>query len=150
MKNRYGRSAFAQIAIATVASGVAGVGLAAPSSANSWVEKITAYCEKPWSQVCKTIPTWDANLTSPTNVSVSADPTHCCDIIAYLIVDDRIVGSEVLGPGERTGVYRVPPGEHTIGVQGEIVSGWLEAWGGTLHFQEVGVPPHPDGPTIVD
>jgi hypothetical protein len=143
-ENQIRRKAIARIALATVTSGFAAVALAAPSSAKSWNEQITVeHCQEPQTQVCNTIPTWDAHLTSPTLITVRADPTHCSDIIAHVIVDDREVGADLLRPGKRTDVYRVETGEHTIGVKAEGVNGgcnrgYLAAWGGTLHFQTVG------------
>lgn len=141
MKIRYGRKAIARIAIAAVAGGIATSALAAPSSADTFDHRITVEnCKKPWTQLCKTIPTWDANITLPTNVEVIADPTHCSDIIAHVLVDGREVAADVLGPGESTAEYRLPLGEHTVGVQAEGVDGgcnrgYLAAWGGTLRFR---------------
>ena len=146
MKILSGRKAIARIAITTITIGFSALALAPPSSANSWDERITVkHCKEPWTQLCKNTPTWNASLTSPTNVTVIADPSHCSDIIAHLYVDRREVLSQLLGPGERTDVYRVPPGEHKIGVQAEGVTGgcnrgYLSAWGGTLHFQTLGQP----------
>jgi hypothetical protein len=146
MRLAFGRRAAKRTAIATVAAGFVAVALAAPSSAKAWSEQITVNeCSQPQTQVCTNTPTWNAHLSTPTNVWVTADPTHCSDIVAHVIVDDREVVSRLLGPGQSTDVYRVPPGEHTVGVRADGVRGgcnrgYLAAWGGTLHFQTLGRP----------
>ena len=65
-------------------------------------------------------------------------------------IDGREVGADRLGPGESTLQYKVPAGEHTVGVQAEGVAaddrGYLAAWGGTIHFQKLGTPQIIDGP----
>lgn len=148
----YGRRAALRLAIAIVTGGIAAVALAAPSSADSWNEQITVDpCKKPWTQLCKNIQSWDTHYSTPSNVWITADPTHCSDIIAHVRIDGRVVGSDLLGPGESTAEYRVPPGEHTVGVQAEGVTGgcnrgFLSAWGGTVHFQKLGPEQIIDGP----
>ncbi len=135
-----------RVAIATVTGGFAAVALAAPSSADSFSEKITVDpCKKPWTQLCNNIPSWDTHYSTPSNVWITADPTHCSDIIAHVRIDGREVGADRLGPGASTAEYRVPPGEHTVGVQAEGVAGgcnrgFLSAWGGTVHFHKLGAP----------
>jgi len=148
----YGRRAARWVAIATVTGGFVALVLAAPSSADSWNEKITVDpCKKPWTQLCKNIPSWDTHYSTRSNVWITADPTHCSDIIARVRIDGRVVGSDLLGPGESTAAYRVPAGEHTVGVQAEGVAGgcnrgFLSAWGGTVHFQKLGAEQPIDGP----
>jgi hypothetical protein len=146
MKLKSGRRAAARIAVTTVTLGFAAVAVAAPASAESWSNRITVDpCKKPWTQVCTNTPTWSEDLASQTNVWVTADPTHCSDIVAHVIVDHREVGSERLGPGQSTDLYKVPPGHHTVGVRADGTSGgcnrgFLGAWGGTLNFQTLGTP----------
>lgn len=152
----YGRRAATRVAIATVTGGLAAVALAAPSSADSYSEKITVdQCQKPWTQLCKPIRSsdtmWHTQYLTPSNVWITADPTHCSDIIAHVRIDGREVGADRLAPGESTSEYRVPEGEHTVGVQAEGVAvgcnrGYLAAWGGTVHFQTLGTPQIIDRP----
>jgi hypothetical protein len=146
MKLKSGRRAAARIAVTTVTLGFAAVAVASPASAESWSNRITVDpCKQPQTQVCKNTPTWTEDLSSPTNVWVTADPTHCSDIVAHVFVDHREVGSRRLGPGESTHAYMVPPGQHAVGVRADGVSGgcnrgFLGAWGGTLNFRTVGRP----------
>ena len=97
----YGRRAARWVAIATVTGGFVALVLAAPSSADSWNEIITVDpCKKPWTQLCKNIPSWDTHYSTRSNVWITADPTHCSDIIARVRIDGRVVGSDLLGPGK--------------------------------------------------
>lgn len=138
------RQAARRIAVTGITLGFAAVALAAPASAESWSRTITVNpCKQPQTQVCKNTPRWTVDLSSPTNVWVTADPTHCSDIVAHVIIDHREVGSKQLGPGRNTNAYLVPRGEHTIGVRADGVRGgcnrgFLGAWGGTLNFRTVG------------
>ncbi|MHC9291186.1 hypothetical protein ACRCUN_01905 [Mycobacterium sp. LTG2003] len=140
-----GRKALARVAVAAV-SGFAAVALAVPSTAESWTRGIAIEpCERPWTQMCTTVPTWDADVQERMKIQVTADPTHCSDIIAHVLVDDREVMSERLGPGDSTTPYEMPFGHHTIGVQAEGVDGgcndgYLAAWGGTLRVWTLGAP----------
>lgn len=146
MKIKYGRKAILRIAIAAATTASAAVALAAPSSADSWNARITVDpCERPWTQLCKNIPSWDTNYSTPSNVWITASPTHCSDMIAHVRIDGRVVGSDLLGPGKSTAAYKVPPGKHTVGVQAEGVvggcnRGFVSSWGGTVHFKTLGPP----------
>ena len=152
----YGRRTATRVTIATVTGVLAAVTLAAPSSADSFSDKIAVDpCKKPWTQLCTPIRSsgtvWNTHYRTPSNVWLTADPTHCSDIIAHVRIDGREVGADRLGPGESTLQYKVPAGEHTVGVQAEGVAGgcnrgYLAAWGGTIHFQKLGTPQIIDGP----
>jgi hypothetical protein len=150
----YCRRTATRVAIATVTGALAAVALAAPSSADSYSEIIAVDpCKKPWTQLCKPIRSsdtiWNTQYLARSNVWITADPTHCSDIIAHVRIDGREVGADRLGPGESTLQYKVPAGEHTVGVQAEGVAGgcnrgFLASWGGTVHFQKLGTPQIPD------
>jgi hypothetical protein len=151
----YGRRTATRVAIATVTGVLAAGALAAPSSADSSEVIAVDPCKKPWTQLCEAIRSsdtaWKTRYQTPSNVWVTADPTHCSDIIVHVRIDGREVGADRLGAGESTLQYKVPAGEHSVRVQAEGVAGgcnrgFLAAWGGTIHFQKLGTPGPIDRP----
>jgi hypothetical protein len=63
---------------------------------------------------------------------------------AHIFVDGREWGSNVVAPGQNDGGYEIPmaPGQHVIAVQAEgfpggCNPGWVSAWGGNLHVEEL-------------
>ncbi|MDH6245975.1 hypothetical protein [Mycobacterium sp. OTB74] len=152
MKFTHNRRIAIRVVRATASSGFAAIALAAPASADTWHEHFAVdQCTKPWTQWCKNVETWTTHYPTSSDVWITADPTHCSDIIAHVRIDGEAMESYVLGPGQRTAAYRVPAGEHEVAVQAEGVNGgcnrgYLAAWGGTVHFQVLGSPQNFDGP----
>jgi hypothetical protein len=136
------------VAAAITAAALGGtLALASPASAalDRYVE-VVGCNQPPGQQKCPTVPsvTFDHEGAPGVRIAFTANSGHCSDIIANIIVDGMWVGGIVVGPGERDGGIVVPlaAGSHTIGVQGEGMTGGcntgrLDSWGGTLHVEDL-------------
>lgn len=138
-------------ALAVTACGAvvfAGVAAAAPAVHDNYVEETDCHTT---TQVCRDV----AKVVYPFNthsvkVTFTANQNHCSDIIDHILVDGLEWGFRVVGPGQSDGGQVIPldnpiPGYHEIGVRAEGITGgcntgYLHAWGGRLHIEEI-----PDG-----
>lgn len=150
--------AITRTAIAATATAVAVLALAAPAPARPPFPIVQAVgvanCTQAEGQLCPGIlsaPPIDPR-TPTVKVEFTASADHCSEIIARIIVDGNRWISSRLGPGESDGGYNIPlgPGQHSIGVQGEGITGGcntgrLASWGGTLRIEEIGDPYRGDG-----
>lgn len=129
------------IVAATAATGLA---LAGPASAKPFVQDSyidVPQCQPATSQLCPQIPTASIGAVMSPTVSFTANSNHCSDIIAHVFIDGEEFGSDLLEPGETTPEFPLADLQpHTVGIQAEGVPGgcnrgWVDAWGGTLHFR---------------
>lgn len=117
---------------------LAGPASAKPYTQDSYIE--VPQCTPATSQLCPQIPTASVGPVISPAVSFTANSNHCSDIIAHIFIDGVEFGSDLLEPGETTPEFPLEDLQpHTVGVQAEGIPGgcnrgWLDAWGGTLHF----------------
>jgi hypothetical protein len=144
--------AAARAAIIAAATGFGAVALASPALAGGPLV-INKYIEVPncvgHSQTCplnpNDAPVVNFTTTTPTiNVNFTANANHCASMVAHIFVDGREWGSNTVGPGENDGGYEIPVanGNHRVAVQaqglpGGCNSGFVSAWGGVLHIEEL-------------
>ena len=97
-------------------------------------------CQPATSQLCPQIPTASIGAVMSPSVTFTANSNHCSDIIAHVFIDGEEFGSDLLEPGETTPQFPLEDLKpHTVGIQAEGIPGgcnrgWVDAWGGTLHF----------------
>lgn len=153
------KSSIVGMAAIATATGIAALAIAQPAWAapppnvvDQYVE--VANCTQPSGQLCPGIPSAIFDPDRPfIKVRFTANPNHCSDIIAHIIVEGRNRGSVVVGPGQSGVVDNIPlrhEGQHYIGVQAEGITGGcntgkLASWGGNLHIEEFGDPDGPGG-----
>ena len=131
------------VTCATCATCAAALAFAGPASAkpytqDSYIE--VPQCQPATAQLCPQIPSASVGAIMSPTVSFTANSNHCSDIIAHVFIDGTEVGSDLLEPGETTPDFPVESFQpHTVGIQDEGIPGgcnrgWVDAWGGTLHF----------------
>jgi len=158
------RKAIARTAVIATATGLVALALAAPASADTYIE--VPHCSQVGSELCPGIEGFSFfNTNQSVKAEFTANANHCSDIIAHVMVDGREWGSNVVHPGQSDGGYEIPLnyGSHFIGIQAEGVDGGcnppgvgpgntLSAWGGTLHVEGLGGPapgsPPPCDPNV--
>ncbi|KRE33509.1 hypothetical protein ASG82_20610 [Mycobacterium sp. Soil538] len=132
------------ICVIVTATGAAGLALAGPASAKPFVQDSyieVPQCQPATSQLCPQIPTASIGAIMSPTVSFTANTNHCSDIIAHVFIDGEEFGSDLLEPGETTPDFPLADLQpHTVGIQAEGIPGgcnrgWVDAWGGTLHFR---------------
>lgn len=101
-----------------------------------------AQCGPPQSQICGQSGGFNVETDGPLFVEFQANANHCSDMIAHIAVDGNEWGAGRVGPGQRDGGYfiEVSPGVHNIlvfaeGIEGGCNTGFVSAWGGTLHVE---------------
>ncbi|HNM86204.1 MAG TPA: hypothetical protein PKI77_16980 [Mycobacterium sp.] len=125
-------------ATGTVALALAGPAAAKPFVQDSYIE--VPQCQPATSQLCPQIPTASIGAVMSPSVTFTANSNHCSDIIAHVFIDGEEFGSDLLEPGETTPQFPLEDLKpHTVGIQAEGIPGgcnrgWVDAWGGTLHF----------------
>lgn len=130
--------------VIVTATGAAGLTFAVPASAkpfsqDSYIE--VPQCQPATGQLCPQIPTASIGAIMSPTVSFTANSNHCSDIIAHVFIDGEEFGSDLLEPGETTPEFPLADLQpHTVGIQAEGIPGgcnrgWVDAWGGTLHFK---------------
>jgi hypothetical protein len=147
-------TAIAGTSVMVAVSGFAALPFAPPASADQVDQFVgVAQCERPQTQLCKQIQTVSVETgEGKLYVAFTVNPNDCADIIAKVFIDGAQVGAERAAPGKTT-VYRgreVSPGTHTVavqaqGIEGGCNTGFLSAWGGTVHIKRT-PPPAPQGP----
>jgi len=134
----------AEMCVIVTATTVAALALAGPASAkpyaqDSYIE--VPQCQPATSQLCPQIPTARVGAIMSPTVTFTANSNHCSDIIAHVFIDGAEFGSDLLEPGETTPEFPLEGLQpHTVGIQAEGIPGgcnrgWVDAWGGTLHFK---------------
>jgi hypothetical protein len=133
-----------EICVIVSATGTAALALAGPASAKPYVQDSyieVPQCQPATSQLCPQIPTASVGAIMSPTVSFTANTNHCSDIIAHVFIDGVEFGSDLLEPGETTPEFPLEDLQpHTVGIQAEGIPGgcnrgWVDAWGGTLHFK---------------
>jgi hypothetical protein len=143
------------VAAAAVFAGAA-LGLAANASADTLADQYVEVpqCQPNTSQSCPQMPEVNFNLPSGATVQASftANANHCSDIQVRFLKNTKSMGfypaSDWLqaGPGQTvtsptfsdlaTGALKI----QAQGVPGGCNTGHLDAWGGTVHVESLGVP----------